>query len=388
VPPTRSTWTAIAAVFILVLMTAYGYGRTAQTAFARILPERVAGDVTKANWRTPQFLQADAQGRIFLLHGDDLQVDQILPSGKVVVVRKPQRKEAEDAGVSEAALSPDGRSWIIDRQPPGTLTLLTSDDQRQLPHLHWMPSALAYTDSGPIIAVVPLQIGGESAEAPSSRSAADKPPFLLKLNEQTWQTLVFQDMPAANADGRPAVSMPYVKAERDARLAPGRKGRFWVAQQNAYLLRQYSGLGALEQSVSVGKGQMLWQERTADDWKAMEKVVQANGAPFDRSRLPKMHAVRVIRGLTAQRSGNQVYLAVDTPEGLALDRWDADTQMLDRLLLGVTPEPGRISVAAGRYGLYLAARGLGEPVWHLDWLQLENARWKPVPEPVSVSNPH
>jgi hypothetical protein len=54
----------------------------------------VAGDPSQANWNTPQFLQADAKGRVFLLHGDDLEVDQLLPSGKIVVRRAPRDGEA------------------------------------------------------------------------------------------------------------------------------------------------------------------------------------------------------------------------------------------------------------------------------------------------------
>jgi hypothetical protein len=70
-----------------------------------------SGDPTPSD--ALQFLEADAKGRVFLLHGDTLAVDQILPSGKLASWRGPQGKEGSDAELSDAALSPDGGSWLL-----------------------------------------------------------------------------------------------------------------------------------------------------------------------------------------------------------------------------------------------------------------------------------
>src|SRR6202521_3266834 len=309
--------------------------------FARVAPERVAGDPARENQETNQFLKADAKGRVFLLHGDNLAVDQILPSGKIVPGRMPHGREAIAAAVKEAALSPDGSSWLL-RSGPDELILLSGDDRRELPTPHWWISAVAYTTDGPVVAVLPAWVGGRDA---TGHTELDKPPFLLRLDGQKWQTLSMQTPPTSAQQPPAGLSSLFevIKGERDLRLATGRKGALWTAQQNAYLLKRYSRQGAVEESVAVKGGDIQWKERTEEDWKALE-----------------------------------------TPEGLALDRWNDETEVLDRLLLaGIAPGRSYLGMAAGRDGLYIAACGLGEPIWRLDWQRLEDAKWKAVPEAVA-----
>src|SRR6202049_4586363 len=260
----RGTNLTRASLSLIMLVTTAVSGRTADNPpFARVLPERVSGDARQENWNALQFLQADAKGRVFLLHGDNLAVDQLLPSGKVVVWRAPRHNdEAAATGmVSDAVMSPDGSSWVLlTPSESDHLTLLDGDDLRDLPATQWWVSALAYTGDGPVIAVLPATVGGGDAGASLYEAARDKPPFLLLLHDQAWQTLAEQETLQktieGNRDLRPKVTISpqKIKAERETRLAAGRKGTLWVAQQNAYVLRRYSGSGALEESVAGGGG--------------------------------------------------------------------------------------------------------------------------------------
>ncbi len=355
-------------------------------SFRRAMPVRVAGDPALENNQALQFMQADTEGRVFLLHGDNLQIDQILPSGKTVVAHAaaPAGGAAAADWVADAAMSPDGGAWLLECAPDGHLSLLQGDERRQVPAVGWMVSALTYTRSGPVVAVVPARDTQRNAAAPSNFKdpAWDAPPLLMQYDDQGWRTLVTQSPRRFEQGKSTDVPSPgsflKTKAERDTRLAAGRDGAIWVGQQNAYALKMYSAAGIAKESVTVGGGQVRWAERSEDEWQAMEKRAQAEGIKLDRAAVGASQAVRVVRGMTAQ--GNRVYLVVETSQGLAVDCWDHTTQQLNRVLLGEIPSGMRyLSVAAGRSGLYLAGRGLGEPVWEISWDQLDE-RWKPVPQ--------
>src|SRR6266849_1763365 len=214
---------------------------------ARVALERLAGDAARTN-DVMQFLGADAKGRVFLLHGDNLAVDQILPSGKIVSWRKPQVKEGTDAEVSDDALSPDGSSWFL-ASGSDELRLLTADDLHQLPTTPWRVSALTYTTDGPVLAVLPMKASGRDA---ATEEGWDKPPFLQRLDGQRWHTLSAQEEVKLIAEEPPVIpSLEQVRGEREVKLAAGPHGSLWAAQQNAYLLKRYSSSGKLVDTVAV-----------------------------------------------------------------------------------------------------------------------------------------
>ena len=346
--------------------------------FATIAWERLPTAPSQKSTDAFQFLRADKNGRLYLLHGDTLQVDELQPAGKLVAGSKPASSQALDSmgPIMDAALSPDGSAWLL-ASLPDRVARLNSDGLRELPPPYWAISSLAYGIDGPVVAVIPVRVGGENAGAPPTGAAWASPPLLLQLRDQDWQTLVAGD-PFTRHDTRP-LRLQEMKAERDTKVAFDVKGAPWLALQDAYRLRHYSRAGALQETLAVAGGRVQWRERTADDWKHLEEAAQAGGIKLDRSKLANVQAARVVRGLTTR--DHQVYLVVETSTGLALDRWDSKARVLERLLLPALPVgPGPLSVAAGRYGLYLAGAHLGEPIWHADWQKLDSGRWRAVPE--------
>lgn len=352
-------------------------GAESNPSFAKLVLERLAIEGPPKSPSALQFLRSDLKGRLYLLHGDSLQIDEIQPSGKIVTRSKPTNDQVGNIKpISDALVSPDGSAWLL-ASGPERIALLTSDGLRDLPPVHWVISSLAYSVDGPIVAVSPLRVGAEDAGSPPTKADWNHPPLLLRLQDQEWQTLVPGE-PFVSRDRRP-LRLQEIMAERDTRLAVGAKGTLWVGNKSAYLLKHYSSSGALLESLAVGGGRVQWRERTAEDWKSLGDAARSGGVAFNRSSLANVQAVKVVRGLTAR--DDQVYLAIDSSTGLALDRWDVKSRALDRLLLPTIPL-GRVSVdlVAGRYGLYLAGPHVGDPIWHADWENIDSAKWQPVPE--------
>jgi len=354
-----------------------------EPGFAPISAERVLGQASPDKPEAFQFLRGDAKGRLYLLRGDTLAVDQLQPSGKLTPATKPPAEPAsDDSVITDAALSPDGDQWLL-LIGHERLAVLKEEKLRALPAPVWVVSALVFTVDGPAIAVLPVQeTSGEDATTPPARASFDKPPLLLGFDEQKgqWQTLVPGKV-FRRSESR--VPLPLeIRAERASIVTTGAKGSLWLAQQDAYALRQFSRAGKIEASLAVSGGSVQWKDRTEDDWKRLETSAASSHMKVQRSQLGSLQATRVVRALTVE--GSRVYLVVETPAGLALDRWDAVTQVLDRVrLANITASPSRLSVAAAHDGLYLAGGHLGEPVWRLDWQRLEEAKWKPVPNAVA-----
>lgn len=89
----------------------------------------------------------------------------------------------------------------------------------------------------------------------------------------------------------------------------------------------------------------------------------------------------LIQDITEGRDGKiYLYLAPGPfgPEPL-LDRFDPTTQRLERAVLGLD-HPGRVTLAAGRDGLWIAAVGAGRALWRIPWLTLQEIGWREVKE--------
>jgi hypothetical protein len=241
---------------LLVLPAVWGLESESEQAFATIALERLAIEETPKSLNAYQFLRADTKGHVYLLKGDTLQVDELLPTGKLVARGKPVAgggKASDSPAFTDAMLSPDGSSWLLASRPE-RLALLNSDGLRDLPSVPWLLSAVVYGMDGPIVSVIPSRTGTENASAPPAGKDWNRPPLLLELKDQEWKTLVAAE-PFVARDQRP-LKIQEMKAERDTRLAVDARGTLWVAQQDAYLLRHYSRSGILLDSLRAGDGRV------------------------------------------------------------------------------------------------------------------------------------
>ncbi len=147
-----------------------------------------------------------------------------------------------------------------------------------------------------------------------------------------------------------------IKGEFSVFLAPTPERRLWIADQYAYRLRRLSPAGKLEEELTVGKGQVAWSERTHEEWTQLKARAKREGFALSRRSLSPVRAEEVFRAFTLGRDGF-LYLLVRTESGLALDRYHPALLTLDRVLLKGIEVPGRVMIAGGRQGIYIAAWG-------------------------------
>lgn len=244
-----------------------------------------------------------------------------------------------------------------------------------------MVSAVAAGQGEPLVAVLPAEMG--TATPASLR--LDVPPLLQHWDGRRWSVLA----EGRFGDERPAgVSYPeYLRGEFAVFLAPTPERHLWVTDEHAYRLRHFSPSGVLKDELVVGDGRAVWKERTAEEWARAETAAKKAGLAFSRGSLSASRAEDLIRATAVGRDGS-VYVLVQTEKGLALDRFHPALLSLDRVILtGVESGPGRLTMAAGQHGLYIAGRSGRDGLWLIHSETLDEADWQPVPAAVLNGQP-
>lgn len=362
---------------LLGLATALAAG--SEPKLATLRPEALPVAEDTPRWPGPQFVQADKEGRVYVLRADTLELFQIIPSGKLAsrgVLEAAGADPGEKTVVRQAAMSPGGDAWAL-LEASNRVRIFRSGEEKPLPQTSWMVTALALQGDDPVAAVIPAQRSGspEMARVDADHPPA-KPPFLLQTGKTKWETLVegeFFELGSAEA----GVGQQ-VRAGTEVWLATNAKREIWVAYRNAYRLQRYSPLGRLKDEIVVGEGKVEWVQRSDEDWKRLEDLARKNKFPFRRTQLAPVQGKAVVRAMTLGRD-DRAYLLVEAPEGLALDRFDPNPANLgvERILLAGL-DSGRLTLAAGRHALFLASAQGDGGRWSLDWAVLDAAKWQPV----------
>ncbi|HEX6898879.1 MAG TPA: hypothetical protein VF789_04165 [Thermoanaerobaculia bacterium] len=229
--------------------------------------------------------------------------------------------------------------------------------------MDWMLSGVGMLGGEPVVSVDPVRI----------RRGAPQPaeePLILRWNGKTWNTLISEPLPKGTSDPW-AVA---VREERSVLLLGDSKRNLWVANANRYRIRQYSSAGRLRLTLQVGEGTVRRREDAARVQQAFEKKAKASGTVAQAAS-----ALPVIEGLAEGRDGRMYFLVRHSGEGsdFVLDRYDPVTGQLERAELRLK-DPGVITMASGKNGLYFAAFSPQKGRWRLEWQDIDAASWKPV----------
>lgn len=339
-------------------------------------------DLPSRSWSGYQFLQADKEGRIFLLSEESLEVYQLSGDHRLT----PRGRLLEDDGASkrppffQAAMSQTGDSWVL-FSPPNHLYIYQGGRENHL-QAPWLVAAVALDGKAPLLAVMP---GEMNTTAPTSLHLK-APPLLQAWDGSRWNTLTDGEF---LGDRPPGVGYgEQMRGEFSVFLQRTSDRQIWLADEHVYRLRQFSPSGNLKGELRTGDGQVAWIERSEEEWEKSEAAAKKGGlAGWSRRSLSEVKAEPVIRAMTPGRDGS-IYMLVRTKDGLSLDRFQPSLATLDRVLLkGVELGSGPVALAASAEGLYIAPTASRDGVWLIKSGDLDGASWQPVPGAVLDGQP-
>jgi hypothetical protein len=336
-------------------------------------------------WHGPQFVQADAAGRVSLLRCETLQVYPVTRQGALGEPAKLERlpTSEEDPFIRDAALAPDGGDWLLLDVVAGP-RLFHLGKEQVTAELQWQPTAVALPRGQALVAVFPAPTREiQLRKAPGGRvvlDAKEPPPVLVRLGASGWSTLVRDDYDFGSSNWPEAHGRMHLM--REARLAAERTGAVWIAEEYGYRLRHFSPAGKLLAELTTGKGKPAVRERSAAEVEQHLARAEHGAGQRPNPASVRFTAPRAVDGLAAAKDG-RVYIVVE-PAGegnhapLALDRFDPARLTLERVLVDGIAESGRVSVAIGRDALYIAPFSGTAGLWRLSWEQLDAAKWERV----------
>ena len=319
------------------------------------------------HWEAPQFIQADAHGNVFLLRGDTLEV---YPVGRSHELGEPARLQA--GGVSgslhDAALSRQG-DWllILGRE----VHRVAGGEDKLLPRVPWVPISVGFLQGDPIVGVTPPRVA--DADDAGDHGA---PPLLMRAAGDHWSAELRQ----GSRDPGERYDLNRELAGRAVQVLDQQGGRYLVAREYAYRIElRRRGREAAVEELRLGKGEPVLRDAAASGRRLAE---QAKAEGMETTGMVG-NAFRGVRTIFALVEGEGHIYALVAPDAesttCALDRIDWEARRVERLALSL-PCPGRVSMAAGRDGLYFAEYDGGSGRFFASWGSLDAARWARVKE--------
>lgn len=316
--------------------------------------------LTGPTWDGPQFVRADRKGKIFLFRGNTFDVYPQAPDGALADPVRLEATAERPTMVHDAVLNPAGDQWLVYADVGARL--FVNGKEKTLPGLRWRPGSIAFLGNTPLLAVVPIPVGG----FPLDLEDLSEIPWLYSLGNGRWETVVHQrnlsgkNLAQARRDNKDVV------ADSAVFMSADHSGKLWVGRQYAYRVERWSPSGRVLDEIVVDGGRV--EEKK-------DRVAGKSSLPKGYHRFTAKPAVRDL----VEGTDHRMYFLVTLPDGaLALDRYDPALAVLERVPLQTMEKSSRFTLAAGKDALYLAAWNGRDGRWRITWEALEGADWQKV----------
>ena len=257
------------------------------TAEAAVQPKRLFQKAGPIHWSGPQFIQADAEGNVFLLRGDDLTV---YPITRDQQLGTPSRLAiAADGAPLRDAVMNGRREWLV--LLGMGIQRATADEVVSAPVLKWMPLGVGFVDGNPVAVVSAMRMGRKDDEDP-------EPPFLARSSGDEWVAEMMD--PATSHAGDPNAAI----SDRAAYVLSDRGGRYFVAREYVYRVesRKRTVASALAE-VRIGPSQMKSRATKPGEGAALA----ATHKPAEGARVGVFQGVPAVRALARGDKENCSY---------------------------------------------------------------------------------
>jgi hypothetical protein len=364
-------WYPLAAMSLLVLLAA----DPAKAAPVALEPLPV--DEASPTWTGAQIVSSDRAGHVFFFRADTFDVYPVTKTGSFGEPVHLETTAAPNQMVHDAVLSPSGDRWLV--YGDLAVRLFVDGKEKAVSPIPWKPWSIGLLRDEPVVAVLPLPMGGQSVDI----NKVGTPPSFLEFDGDRWSSALDMKGVSVSEVLHQKGKLNDVVADRAVYLTSDRQGRLWAAGQYRYRVQRFLPGFHPDLEILVGHGEVHKREREDKPIELTRTDPARNPSEATRNPLQEKSTYTPFSGqpavfdLTEGRDG-RIYLLVRTEKGgAALDRFDPALSRLERVPLEMTPQ-GRYTIASGRDGLYIAAWSGKEGRWRLSWDALDQASWKPV----------
>ena len=317
-----------------------------------------------------QCVQSDLRGNVWFFRGDRWAV---YPVGEDGMPGKEQALHPSGPmeEVREAALDAAGEQWLVLARKP---RLFREGRELPLGEVRSIPFGCGFLGSEPALGLWPVVLGQlQPGEEPGKASSL---PWIVAWDGRQWNPVATHRKPARSLGSAAEDTF----SGTQMLLVPTAKGAVLVSRYH-HQLQFLDARGKVQFTVAVVGSPLRESAETGKKAEAaLRQELERRGVdPKEVSFVQVSKTPLGVQGVRVRGDGT-VFLVVSKAfggESAALERWDPVGGTLSRVPLELAYE-GKLTLACGKKGLFLAAhRGhLGR--WFIPWESLETAPWEEV----------